>query len=146
MEARQTSSGQTALRNGEGLVIEPEVLEAAVQLVAAALAPRSSPAPAQKASPGPMLTVGQTAALMGISRMTVIRKADAGELPCIVINRGTRQKMRRFPRAAIEQLAAGGIASGQADLKEYTACWLADVAARTGPPGAEAESARRAQH
>ena len=82
---------------------------------------------------------------MGISRMTVIRKADAGELPCIVINRGTRQKMRRFPRAAIEQLAAGGIASGQADLKEYTACWLADVAARIGPPGVEAESARRVQ-
>jgi excisionase family DNA binding protein len=146
MEARQTPNGQAALRSGEGLVIEPEVLEAAVQLVAAALAPRPSPAPAQEPSPGPMLTVGQTAALMGISRMTVIRKADAGELPCIVISRGTRQKMRRFPRAAIEQLAAGGIASEQADLKEYTACWLADVAVRIGPPGAEAKSARRVQY
>jgi excisionase family DNA binding protein len=88
-----------------------------------------------------MLTVAQTATLLGISRMTVIRKADAGELPCVVINRGTRQKMRRFPRAAIEQLAAGGITNGQADLKEYTTRWLADVAGRTGPAAVAAESA-----
>jgi len=137
MEARQTSNGQAALRNGEGLMIEPELLEAAVQVVVAALAPRPSPIAGQKASPGPMLTVAQTAALMGISRMTVIRKADAGELPCVVINRGTRQKMRRFPRAAIEQLAAGRITEGQADLKEYTTRWLADIAGRRDPAAVE---------
>jgi excisionase family DNA binding protein len=85
-----------------------------------------------------MLTVAQTAALMGISRMTVIRKADAGELPCVVINRGTRQKMRRFPRAAIEQLAAGRITEGQADLKEYTTRWLADIAGRRDPAAVDA--------
>jgi excisionase family DNA binding protein len=120
-------------------------VEAAVQLVMAALASRPSPGPGQKSSPGPMLTVAQTAALMGISRMTVIRKADAGELPCVVINRGTRQKMRRFPRAAIELLAAGGIADGQADLKEYTTRWLAYVAGRRGPAAVAAESARLVQ-
>jgi hypothetical protein len=38
--------------------------------------------------------------------MTAIRKADAGELPCVVMSRGTRPKTRRFPRAAIEELAA----------------------------------------
>ncbi len=55
-----------------------------------------------------MLTVGQAAALMGTSRTTVIRKADAGELPCVIVSRGSRQKMRRFPRALIEDLAARG--------------------------------------
>jgi excisionase family DNA binding protein len=78
-----------------------------------------------------MLTVKQAAALMGMSRMTVIRKADAGELPCVVVSRGTRQKMRRFPRAPIEELAARGGTSARADLKEYTAQWLASIVVRT---------------
>jgi Helix-turn-helix domain len=124
---------------------ESEVLEAAVRAVVAALTPRPSPAALQETSPGPMQTVAQTATLLGISRMTVIRKADGGALPCVVINRGTRQKMRRFPRAAIEQLAAGEIDNGQADLKDYTTRWLADVAGRRGPATAAAESARQVE-
>ncbi len=109
----------------------PEALEAVVQLLMTLLAPQPTPAAGQDAGPSPMLTVKQTAALMGMSRMTVIRKADAGELPCVVVSRGTRQKMRRFPRAPIEELAARGGTNAQADLKEYTAQWLASIAART---------------
>jgi len=83
----------------------------------------------------PMLTVQQTAALLGMSRMTVIRKADAGELPCVVVSRGTRQKMRRFPRAAIEELAGSGGGGAQVDLPEYTASWLAATVVRSGRQG-----------
>ena len=61
---------------------------------------RPTAAPAQEAGPSPMLTVKQAAALMGMSRTTVIRKADAGELPCVVVSHGARKKMRRVPRAA----------------------------------------------
>ncbi len=109
--------------------VPPDVLEAVVRAVAAALAPQPA-AELQRADagPSPMLTVKQVAALLGLSRMTVIRKADAGELPCVVICRGARQKLRRFPRAAVEELAARGGASGRVDLKEYTAQWLASVA------------------
>lgn len=142
MQTWPQSNGRASEPNGDWFMPESEVLEAAVRAVVAALA-RPSLATVQETAPGPMLNGAQTAALLGISRMTVIRKADAGELPCVVISRGTRQKMRRFPRAAIEQLAAGGIANGQADLKEYTTRWLADVAGRRGL--AAAESARLVQ-
>ena len=108
-----------------------DALEAVVQVLMALLAPQPTPAAGQDAGPSPMLTVKQAAALMGMSRMTVIRKADAGELPCVVISRGTRQKMRRFPRAPIEELAARGGTTARADLKEYTAQWLASIVART---------------
>jgi len=108
----------------------PDALEAVVQVLMALLAPQPTPAAGQDAGPSPMLTVKQTAALMGMSRMTVIRKADAGELPCVVVSRGTRQKMRRFPRAPIEELATRGGTSAKADLKEYTAEWLASIAER----------------
>src|SRR5258707_11284540 len=128
-----------------GNAAPPDVLEAAVRVAMAMLGPRTVSTRPQGACPLPMLTVKQTAALMGMSRMTVIRKADAGELPCVVVSRGARQTMRRFPRAAIEELAARGGGSAQVDLKEYTAQWLAsalsppdppcrDVAARRGGP------------
>ena len=109
----------------------PDLLEAVVRMAMAVLASRPGSMSAQVAGPSPMLTVNQTAALMGMSRMTVIRKADAGELPCVVVTRGSRRKMRRFPRAAIEELAARGGSSAEVELGEYTAQWLAAAAARS---------------
>jgi excisionase family DNA binding protein len=88
--------------------------------------------------PMPMLTVQQTAALLAMSRMTVVRKADAGELPCVILSRGTRQKMRRLPRGAIEELAAVGGGGAQVDLTEYTSRWLAANAARPDAQGPRA--------
>jgi excisionase family DNA binding protein len=108
----------------------PEVLEVAIRALIAALAAPPAGSTPQDTGPPSMLTVKQTAALMGMSRMTVIRKADSGELPCVVVSRGTRQKMRRFPRAAIEELAARGSTGGHGDLKDYTAQWLAAAASR----------------
>jgi len=113
---------------------ESEALEAFARVMAMLLASLPARAAARPARPMPMLTVQQAAAPLGLSRMTVIRKADAGELPCVVVNRGTRQKMRRFPRAAIEELAANGGGGAQVELTEYTASWLAANAARPGPP------------
>jgi excisionase family DNA binding protein len=120
----------------DGVVLLPEVLEAVVRAVAAGLAPQRSQLPGRSAGkdagPSPLLTVKQAAALMGVSRMTVIRLADAGELPCVVVCRGARQKLRRFPRAPIEELAARGGAGALVDLKEFTAQWLASIAAQAG--------------
>jgi hypothetical protein len=67
---------------------------------------------------------------VGVSRTSVIRKADAGDLPCVIVNRGTRQKMRRFPRALIEDLAARGGLGAETDIGHYAASWRA-TAART---------------
>ncbi len=128
---RNTASPLTLPSSTDVEMVTPEALEAVVRVLITLLATLATPAAAQNAGPSPMLTVKQTAALMGMSRMTVIRKADAGELPCVVISRGTRQKMRRFPRAPIEELAKRGGAGAQADLKEYTAQWLASIAAQT---------------
>jgi helix-turn-helix protein len=68
---------------------------------------RLSSGAAREGNPGPRLSGAQTAHLLGISRMTVIRKADTGELPCVVVNRGKQRKMRRFPRQFIEDMALG---------------------------------------
>jgi len=111
-------------------VSESQALEAFARAMTMMLASLPARRPARPAEPMPMPTVQQTAALLGMSRMTVIRKAEAGELPCVVVSRGTRQKMRRFPRAAIEELAASGGGGAQVELTAYTASWLAASAAR----------------
>ena len=94
----------------EGASIAPSI-DSLIQLLSAALTVQLNTASVQDAGPDPMLTVAQTAHLLGISRMTVIRKAEAGELPCIVMTSGGRKKMRRFPRRFIEDLASGKAAS-----------------------------------
>lgn len=80
-----------------------------------------------------MLTVAQTAELLGTSRTTIIRKADAGELPCIVVSRGRKQKMRRFPKALIEELALRAGGAYETDLRELATQWLESV----GVPSAD---------
>jgi excisionase family DNA binding protein len=101
-----------------------EPTELVNQLIAAVLATRSAHRSTRNDGPQPMLTVAQTATALGVSRMTVIRKADSGELPCVVVSRGQRQKLRRFPRLLIEELASRG-AGG---LGELTTHWLGSVA------------------
>lgn len=108
-----------------------DIVAGIVQAVIGMLSLSAAADPQPADDPPSMLTVGQAAALLGISRMTVIRKADAGELPCVVVSRGARQKLRRFPRAMIEYLAARG-GGAEADLKDCTARWLASVADDAG--------------
>jgi excisionase family DNA binding protein len=76
-----------------------EVVAGITQAVIGMLYPAAAVGSQPADDPSGMLSVSQAAALLGVSRMTVIRKADAGELPCVVVSRGTRQKLRRFPPA-----------------------------------------------
>lgn len=97
-----------------------EAMQTLVQLLAVILsASRASLASDSRRGPGPMLTVAQTATLLGVSRMTVTRKADSGELPCVIMRRGNQKKMRRFPRALIEDLASHAARVGDEELQEY---------------------------
>ena len=100
----------------------PDPADTVLQLLAAALASRLTTSHAsQDHGPQPMLTVAQTAALLGVSRTTVIRMADAGQLPCVVVARGGKKKTRRFPRSFIEELILGKNSS--ASPEEYTSQW-----------------------
>lgn len=119
-----------------------DVIAAILRAIAVMLA--RPPAAGGQAAPAPpaMLTVAQTAALLRVSRMTVIRKADCGELPCLIVNREPRQKLRRFLRALIEDLVAGGVFGPAAELKDCTAQWLAEIAARRADARTEVQQGR----
>ncbi len=57
--------------------------------------------------------------------MTVTRLCDSGRLPCVVVARGGRQKLRRVPRAFIDAVAAEALAAGgEVDLAEFASAWL----------------------
>ena len=99
----------------------PDPADVVLQFLATALASRLATGHAsQDNGPQPMLTVAQTAALLGVSRMTVIRMADAGQLPCVVIARGDKKKTRRFPRKFIEEMSSG------TSPQDHTNQWLGD--------------------
>ena len=76
----------------------------------------------------PLLDLEETAGLLGVSRMTVARMADEGQLPSVVIRRGRVQKIRRIPRAFVDRIVADACAGAEVDLEEYTAAWLAEHA------------------
>ena len=59
-------------------VSESQALEAFARAMTMMLASLPARRPARPAEPMPMPTVQQTAALLGMSRMTVIRKAEGG--------------------------------------------------------------------
>jgi excisionase family DNA binding protein len=105
-------------------------LEAVIRALAGALT-AGGPRPAQSGSPTgdrPLLDLEETAELLGVSRMTVARMADEGQLPSVVIRRGRVQKTRRIPRAFVDRMVADASAGAQVDLEEYAAVWLAEHA------------------
>lgn len=110
--------------DNESVGAEPDALDVVVQLLAAVLESRSYQIPRRGTAPQPMLTVAQAAALLGTSRTTIIRKADAGELPCVVVSRGPKKKMRRFPKALIEDLAVRAGSHSETDLRAFATTWL----------------------
>src|SRR5215831_3535933 len=114
----------------DSVVPLPGVLEAVVRALAGALTTGGTPR-ASSADPGvdkPLLDLEETAGLLGVSRMTVARMADEGRLPSVVIRRGRVQKIRRIPRAFVDQIVADACAGAEVDLEEYTAAWLAEHA------------------
>ena len=95
---------------------DSDPLDVVLQLLAALLESHNQQATRRDTAPQPMLTVAQAASLLGISRTTIIRKAEAGELPCVVVSRGHKKKMRRFPQSLIEDLALRAGGASETDL------------------------------
>jgi excisionase family DNA binding protein len=73
------------------------------------------------------LTTAQLAQRLGVSRETVRRLAIAGTLPHMVVCRGARKTIRRFPRRFADEFAASGLET--ADLAAFAAAWRARVTA-----------------
>lgn len=117
--------------------VPPPLLEAVVRAVATALVPRQPPRPpdghgGEGEDLPPLLSPLQAAKLMGVSRQTVDRMVAAGELPSIVLREGGRQRMVRIPKAFVLDLLRDLNAGSAIMLKDYTARWLATVAAAEG--------------
>ena len=88
----------------------------------------------------PLMDLMEAARLLRVSRMTITRLCDSGRLPCVVVARGGRQKLRRVPRAFIDAVASEALAAcGEVDLAEFASAWLA----RHGGAGADAVGAPR---
>ena len=114
-----------------------DIVTAVTRAVIAVLTWQADAVRHQPKNPTSMLSVAQAATLMRMSRTTVIRKADVGELPCVIVSCGTRQKMRRFPRALIEDLAAHGGLGAETDLGDYAARWQATAASASAATTAQ---------
>jgi|GEM_PF-2085196 len=129
---------QPGWRPASRAVLPPGVLEAFTRALASILAAAEAP-PGRAGGPAdetPLIDVEQTAELLRVSRMTVIRMADAGQLPAIVVRRGKVQKIRRIPRAFVERVIADAAAGAQVDMDTYAATWLTEHARNQEPPQA----------
>jgi excisionase family DNA binding protein len=115
------------VKPADGVVAIPEVVEAVIRALAAALGSGGTDLaqPGEPADGKPLLDMEETAELLGVSRMTVARMADEGRLPSVVIRRGRVQKTRRIPRAFVDQMIADACAGAQVDMEKYAAAWLA---------------------
>jgi excisionase family DNA binding protein len=82
-----------------------------------------------------LLAPQQVADLMGISRNTVDRMVDDGELPGIVLREGSRQRMIRVPKAFVLQLLRDLNGGERISLREYADRWRATVASQTAAAG-----------
>ena len=114
----------------DSVVPPPRVLEAVIRALTVALT-RGGTRSASSADPAvdkPLLDLEETAGLLGVSRMTVARMADEGQLPSVVIRRGRVQKIRRIARTFVDRIVADACAGAEVDLAEYTATWLAEHA------------------
>jgi excisionase family DNA binding protein len=127
------------------VVAVPGVLEAVIRALAAALASGSAqPAPPGEPADGKLLLdLEETAELLGVSRMTVARMADEGRLPSVVIRRGRVQKIRRIPRAFVDEMIADACAGAQVDMEEYATVWLAEHAEAPGDAAEDANQKSR---
>ena len=82
-----------------------------------------------------LLAPQQVADLMGISRNTVDRMVDDGELPGIVLREGSRQRMVRVPKTFVLQLLRDLNGGARISLREYADRWRATVANQTAAAG-----------
>jgi excisionase family DNA binding protein len=123
--ARQTPTTVAASSNASAV-------EAALRLLLAALiagCARADPASGIADAP-PLLNVAETAEMLKVSRMTIVRLVDERRIPSVIVRRGSSQKIRRIPRAFIERLIAEVDMGAQVDLEQLTAAWLDQLARR----------------
>lgn len=81
-----------------------------------------------------LLAPQQAAGLLGVSRNTVDRMVEDGELPSLVLREGSRQRMVRIPKSFVLQLLRDLDKGARISLREYAARWSASAAAQ---PAAE---------
>lgn len=86
--------------------------------------------PGHHAPNTPLLDVDETAELLRVSRSTVTRLVDEGQIPSVTIRKGKTHKLRRIPRAFIERLVADANAGTQVDMQAHAAAWLTEQAGR----------------
>lgn len=121
-----------------GAVLPPGVLEAVTRALAGLLAVAVVP-PGQMTGPADdvqLIDVDQAAELLRVSRMTVIRLVDEGQLPAIIVRRGKVQKLRRIPMAFVERMIADAATGAKVDMGQYAAAWLAEQEQSQAAPGA----------
>ena len=84
----------------------------------------------------PVLLAPQVVAdLMSISRNTVDRLVEDGELPSIVLRQGNRQRMVRIPKAFVLKLIKDLNKGTRISLRDYAASWQAEVASQAPAAG-----------
>lgn len=134
----QASLPPHAQAQADVAVLPEELLEAAIRAVTQAFyGPRPQPTvPATRRDGGrpdlpPLLAPQQAADLIGVSRNTIDRMVDDGELPSIVLREGTRQRMVRVPKSFVLQMLSDLESGAHIRLREYTAQWTASA---TQPP------------
>jgi excisionase family DNA binding protein len=137
---QQQANPSAPVAPADNMALLPGVLEAVIRALTGALTPGDAQSAKQSADPvrdRPLLDLEETAELLGVSRMTVARMVDEGQLPSVVVRRGRVQKTRRIPRAFVDRMVADACAGAQVDIEEYAAAWLAAHAHTTGGAAAD---------
>jgi excisionase family DNA binding protein len=132
----QTSAHPHALAQDDA-VVPGELLEAVVRAVTQAICgfrPQElAPSAGEDGRPDlpPLLAPQQAADLMGVSRNTIDRMVEDGDLPSVPLRQGSRQRMVRIPKAfVLAMLADLNAGKSITSLKGYAAAWQATVAVR----------------
>jgi excisionase family DNA binding protein len=129
-------------RTLQGSTVPEDLLETIIRAVTEAVVGqpsrlREEPRPLEDDRPDlpALLAPQQVADLMGISRNTVDRMVEDGELPGIVLREGNRQRMVRVPKGFVLQLIRDLNKGAQISLREYADKWRATVASQTPTAG-----------
>jgi excisionase family DNA binding protein len=115
--------------------VPPGVLDAVTRALAGVLAAVAATTGQQDGDgDSQLLDIDEAAELLHMSRMTVIRLVDEGQLPAIVVRRGKVQKIRRIPRAFVQSLIADASAGQHVEMTASTSAWLARHQQDPEPP------------
>jgi excisionase family DNA binding protein len=122
--------------------VPEDLLETIIRAVTEAVVGRQGQLREEPRAPGDdrpdlpaLLAPQQVADLMGISRNTVDRMVEDGELPGIVLREGNRQRMVRVPKAFVLKLIRDLNKGARVSLRDYAAKWQAEVAGQVPAAG-----------